>query len=79
MAMGVAGRGMDLVDARLTYAEHVARVHCPISWPEGEHSLNCYRLVFRAPFYGWAFGVLVNAGWNVSQIDTLDARTGAWL
>jgi len=73
----IAGSGPVAVDADVRWAMHAVRTHCPIEWPQGSRCLNC-----RAPFpcstYGWAFDVLVNAGWNASQIDALDSRTGPW-
>ncbi|WP_144120955.1 hypothetical protein [Catellatospora sichuanensis] len=62
---------------RLPQAEHVARVHCPISWPEGDRCLNCHEM-FPCTAYGWAFDVLVDAGWSPTDVQALDARTGPW-
>lgn len=74
--MDVAERG-ELVDASLLYAKHVARVHCPISWPEGDRCINCHQM-FPCDAFGWAFDVLTDAGWSRTDIHALDVRTGPW-
>ena len=74
--MDLAHRG-EGADVRLVYAKHVARVHCPISWPPGERCLNCHQS-YPCHAFGWAFDVLADAGWSATAIHALDVRTGPW-
>jgi hypothetical protein len=67
----------ELVDGRLVAAMQIARVHCPIAWPQGDRCLNCHQH-FPCSAFGWAFDVLADAGWNAEQIKALDVRTGPW-
>ncbi|GAA1646718.1 hypothetical protein GCM10009679_59860 [Saccharothrix algeriensis] len=63
--------------ACLPQAQHLARVHCPISWPEGDRCLNCHEM-FPCTTYSWAFDALIDAGWSTTEVLALDARTGPW-
>lgn len=67
----------ELIDARAAAAKQVARVHCPIAWPQGNRCLNCHQL-FPCTAFGWAFDVLADAGWSAEQIKALDVRKGPW-
>lgn len=67
-----------VVDARVRWAMHAARTHCPIEWPQGSRCLNCGAMPFLCATYRWAFDVLTDAGWNAEQIRSLDVRTGPW-
>lgn len=58
-------------------AAYAARVHVPISWPEGNRCLNDGG-AWPCPAYQWAQRVLLDAGWQQFQIKSLDRRTGPW-
>ncbi|GAA1396742.1 hypothetical protein ACFQZ4_11905 [Catellatospora coxensis] len=70
-------RSPERVVSRLASAKQIARVHCPIEWPEGDLCLNCHQR-FPCAAYSWAFDVLADAGWSAEQIEGLDVRTGPW-
>jgi hypothetical protein len=61
----------------LEVAQLAIRVHCSISWPDGNRCLNCHELHPCASFR-WGAAALVAAGWSDGQIQALDLRTGAW-
>ena len=63
--------------SRIESAKYAIRVHCPISWPEGQRCLNCQRM-FPCPTFECGFEVLTAAGWTEDDIARLDTRTGPW-
>jgi hypothetical protein len=68
---------LDGTEEDLKVAQLAVRVHCSISWPEGDRCLNCHELHPCASFR-WSTAALIAAGWSEAQIQALDLRTGAW-
>ncbi|HCT75233.1 MAG TPA: hypothetical protein DGG94_01225 [Micromonosporaceae bacterium] len=59
------------------FAEVAVRVHCAISYPDGDRCLNCGP-VHPCETYEWGRGLLLSAGYTDGQIRELDTRTGPW-